>query len=368
MATDPAANRRLLAALRPWLLEQGADPDDVVVDHVSTPTSGGFSNGTWLFRVQWPDGSVHESRELVLRTPPAGPTFLHLPTLDLQGEVMAALGDSAVPVPRVLWRGREEDDTPYLLMGRVAGRPPADSPPYTEGGWILDLPPGARRRLHDAAVEAMAAVHAVDLAAVEIPSLERPEPGRTALDLRLAFYEAYYDYVARELGSAHVHVERGLAWLRDNRPAEEEDAVLNWGDSRFGNLIFEPGGTEVAALLDWEFACVASPAHDVAHWMFADRYFTEGIGVPRPEGFPTGAEQLDHYRALTGRALDDLPYYEVALATQSAINVMRVAQVSIAAGWMPAAPGAGIETGSTLILRRLLGDRVEGAATHFAKS
>ncbi|TYL55489.1 phosphotransferase family protein [Nocardioides sp. BGMRC 2183] len=364
----PDEKERPLAAVRAWLEATDPHASDPVVDRVLTPSSGGFSNGTWVFRARWRTrGAIEVERELVLRTPPAGPTFLHVPTLDLQADLMRGLARSAVPVPEILLRAEDGDGTPYFLMERVTGRPPADSPPYTEAGWIVDLAPERRRRVHEAAIEAMAAVHAVDPRPLRVPDLASPTEHRSALDIRLDFYEAYYDYAATELGAAHPHVERGLRWLRGNRPADEGESVLNWGDSRFGNLLFEPEGTGVTALLDWELACVASPAHDVAHWLFADRYFTEGIGVPRPDGFPTAEEQLDHYRALTGRRLDDLSYYDVALATQSAINVMRVARVSIDAGWLPATPGAGIETGSTLILRRLLGDAVGGSAAHFAK-
>ncbi|GGJ41089.1 phosphotransferase family protein [Streptomyces brasiliensis] len=354
-----------LDAVQPWLEATYDGVRDITVDEVGTPSSGGFSNGTWTFRVRWTGTDGPGTRRLVLRTPPQGPTLLHVPTLGLQCEVMQALSAvGTVPVPRVVWRS---PDPEYFLMEYVPGRPGPDSPPYTVSGWIVDLDPPGRRRVHEAAIEAMAAVHAVDHTRVDVPSLERPTAGRSALGLRLDYYRAHYDHAACELGYGNPHVERGFAWLEANRPAAEAEPVLTWGDSRLGNVLFSDDGPEVVALLDWEFACLASPAHDLSHWLFADRYFTEGIGAERPEGFPTRAEQLDYYRQLTGRALDDLPYYDVALAVQSAINMMRVAKMSLDAGWLAPHPDLGIDTGSTHILRRLLGDRVDAAPRPFSK-
>jgi aminoglycoside phosphotransferase (APT) family kinase protein len=362
----------LCKAVSPWLAEAVPGARDLWVDGRSVPKAGGFSNGTVLFTAHWTNDAGPDSRRMVLRTPPEGPTFLHYLTLNLQADVMIGLRETmSVPVPNVVW---VEHDTsyigsPYFLMEHVANsRPGPDSPPYTQSGWIIELSPAERRRLHEAAIEAIAALHALDTTTLGMPALARPSETRSALDLRLDFCQSYYEYAARELGAANPHVERGLAWLERNRPTAPADPVLTWGDSRIGNLLFRADGVEITALLDWEFACLASPSHDIAHWLYAQRYFTEGIGTSLPEGFPDREETIAYYQKLTGRTLEDLPYYDVMLALLGAVNMMRVASVSVAAGWLSPDSDMAINNGGTHILRRLMGDVVTQAqASAFLK-
>lgn len=176
--------------------------------------------------------------------------------------------------------------------------------------------------------------------------------------------------LARGLRPAHrsAHAGGGGADADLDQPTAPAAPVLTWGDSRIGNLLFEGQGVEVTALLDWEFACHASPAHDIAHWLYAQRYFTEGIGTPLPSGIPDRSETIAIYEGLTGLSLDDLPYDDVTLAVNGAINGMRVAAISIEAGWLPPDTDLGLESGGTHILRRLLGDQVAQSSRSFAKS
>ena len=65
---------------------------------------------------------------------------------------------------------------------------------------------------------------------------------------------AYYEWVIGD-GPRIPILERSLAWLADNLPADEGPPVLSWGDARIGNVIyrdFAPVG-----VLDWEMAGVA---------------------------------------------------------------------------------------------------------------
>ena len=51
--------------------------------------------------------------------------------------------------------------------------------------------------------------------------------------------------------SRYPLIERGVAWLRSNAPAEGSTALC-WGDSRLANQIFD--GLECVAVIDWEMA------------------------------------------------------------------------------------------------------------------
>jgi aminoglycoside phosphotransferase (APT) family kinase protein len=58
-------------------------------------------------------------------------------------------------------------------------------------------------------------------------------------------------------------VELGLRWLRANRPAPAEPALVH-GDFRLGNFIVDEDG--LAAVIDWELAHLGDPAEDVG-WL-----------------------------------------------------------------------------------------------------
>ena len=51
-------------------------------------------------------------------------------------------------------------------------------------------------------------------------------------------------------------------------------------------MVFQDAGC--AAVLDWEMVTVASPALDLAWWIFIDRHHSEGCETPRLAGFPVG--------------------------------------------------------------------------------
>ena len=82
--------------------------------------------------------------------------------------------------------------------------------------------------------------------------------------------------------------------------------MLLWGDARIGNIIFD--GTRPAAVLDWEMVTLGSPEMDLAWSIFLDRHHSEGMGLPRLEGFPSYEETVERYEALTGFEVQDLHY------------------------------------------------------------
>jgi aminoglycoside phosphotransferase (APT) family kinase protein len=74
--------------------------------------------------------------------------------------------------------------------------------------------------------------------------------------------------------------ELGLRWLRDNRPAAREPAVVH-GDFRNGNLIVGPDG--IRAVLDWELAHIGDPLEDLGWlcaraWRWGQRPVVGGMG------------------------------------------------------------------------------------------
>ena len=175
---DPAATA---ATLSDWLRGRLPDARDVAVVDLEIPQGSGFSNETILFDASWSDGGAARRRELVLRAqPPSYALFPHIDVISQQFRTMQLLGEHTdVPVPRVRW---EEEDPgvlgqPFYVMDRAHGQVPPDNPPYTQAGFVVDLAPDERGRLHRNGLEAMTRVHRVDWRAIGFQHLDRPKHG-----------------------------------------------------------------------------------------------------------------------------------------------------------------------------------------------
>ncbi|NNL67924.1 MAG: phosphotransferase [Myxococcales bacterium] len=126
--------------------------------------------------------------------------------------------------------------------------------------------------------------------------------------------------------------EPALEWLEKNAPTGEP-TVLNWGDARIGNMIFEGG--RCRAVLDWEMVTIGSPDADLAWFLFLDRHHSEGIGAPRLAGFPSREDTIARYAEQTGHTPRHLPYYEAFAAFRFSVIMIRLADQFVALGLMP---------------------------------
>jgi aminoglycoside phosphotransferase (APT) family kinase protein len=167
----------------------------------------------------------------------------------------------------------------------------------------------------------MARIHRLDPHAAGFSFLARPELGATPFRQQLAYYERYLAWAAR--GLPQPTLEAALVWLRAHEP-EDPRTVLLWGDARIGNIIFD--GTRPAAVLDWEMVTLGSPEEDLAWTIFVDRHHSEGMGVPRLEGFPSTEETVERYEALTGFEVRNLHFWQVFAGFRFAVIMARIAQ------------------------------------------
>jgi aminoglycoside phosphotransferase (APT) family kinase protein len=350
--TDLEAARE---ALEGWLRRKLGDRAHVAVSALSTPTASGFSNETLFFDVSSDDLGTTRRQSMVARLQADGPGLYPVSDITVQYRIMAALGEStSVPVPAMLWL--EEDPSilgaPFFVMTGVDGRVPADDPPFTASGWVLDLTPYERAELNDNALRVLAEIHALDPVELGLEFLSRPELGDSPLDQEIAFYERYYAWAAE--GRSHPTLEAAFRWIHGNRPTEPETAVLSWGDARIGNMIF---GTErqVLAVLDWEMATIASPEQDLGWWLFFHRHHTEGVGLPHPDGFPNRDEVVRRYEELSGRKVRNLDFYEAFAALRGATIMVRLARMMIGAGLLSPEADMAENNGSSRILADLCG-------------
>jgi aminoglycoside phosphotransferase (APT) family kinase protein len=341
-------------ALLTWLQAQLPGATDVRIDKLTVPQASGLSNLTILFDAAWTqDGEAH-AEALVARVAPDGPAVFMTYDLGKEFRVMRALADrTPVPVPRTRWV--EEDPAhlgaPFLVMDRASGEIPADDPPFTTGGWVLDLDDAGRRTLVERSLQVLADLHAVDWQGLGLGFLA-PEDGSDPFDRDLALWREVFDW-ARD-GGGNPTVEAGLAWLDEHRPDDDRAPVLNWGDARPGNLMF---GEDLAvnAVLDWEMVTVGQPDAELGWYLFMQRHHTEGIGAPLPSGFPDRDETIALYERLSGRAVPHVDYYEVYAAVRLSILMHRAGTLMIEVGLMPPEATMHLNNPASQLLAKLIG-------------
>lgn len=351
--------------LADWLTSRLPEAQDVTVTDVREPGSSGLSNETVLFTATWREDGVQQTRDMVARVQPHGPGMYPEYDLSKQTEVIKALAErSPLKVPDVYFF--ESDlavfGSPFLVMQRVDGRIPADDPPFTAAGWVLDLTPEQRRQMWHNAVEALAQVHSVDWRALGLDFLDTPE-NRSGLEADLAWCRRTFAWAAE--GEPNPTIEAALDWLDEHRPEDGPEKVLNWGDSRVGNIIFSDDLT-AAGVIDWEAVALGSREQDLGWWLFNLRHHTEGVGLPLPDGVPDRAETIELYQRISGHQVNDIDYFEALAGTRLAIFMVRAAHMLIAAGLLPAdSPMAQSNPASQLVAKLLGLPAPKGETTTF---
>jgi aminoglycoside phosphotransferase (APT) family kinase protein len=334
------------AALPAWLQQQLPDATDLRVSDLIAPQSSGFSNETLLFDLEYRRAGQSERHPLVVRIEPIGFQVFPEYDLGLQFRTMQILAQTAVPVPRMYWIETANRDLlggAFYVMGQVRGRVPTDNPPYHAGGWMTEVAPAERAAIWWAGVETLATIHRLDYQALGFDFLAKPELGATPVDWQLAYYTRYLAWAGRSL--PHPTIEAAFGWLARHKPSGEP-VRLSWGDARIGNMIFD--GTRTAAVLDWEMVTLGSPEMDLGWSIFLDRHHSEGLGVPRLEGFPSYEATVERYQALTGHTVRHLHYYQVLSGFRFAVIMLRIAQQMVTYGGMDEAGGRAFELDNTV--------------------
>lgn len=341
--------------LTKWLQGRLPGATDVAVTDLEIPSANGKSSETAMFTATWRKDGRKVREQLVARVEPTGEVLF--PNYDISAEyqVMKAVGEhTTVPVPTVRWSETDPSvlGAPYLIMDRADGEAPPDEPPFPTGSWVVDLPPDAQARLYDNALKAFAQIHLADPRELGLSVLSDPKRGLGGLDQQIPHYERFFR--AAGGNEANPTIEAAFDWVKTHRPPPEEHLVLSWGDARLGNIMFDQHQS-VTAVLDWELAGLGSPELDLGWWLFFDRHHSEGVGAPRPPGFPEPANVVARYEELTGRAVQNLEFYEVFAALRCSVMVVRIAQIMTLGGLLP--PGAGMAQSNPAshLLAKILG-------------
>jgi aminoglycoside phosphotransferase (APT) family kinase protein len=271
-----------------------------------------------------------------------------------------------VPVPGVL--GYEPDPAvlggPFLLMERTHGRVMADNPPFTAEGWLLDLEPAEQERHHDAGLKVLADLARFDWQAAGLDFLDR----RGACGSVVERLEFLGDLLERTAGGRNFPLHRAaLDSLRRERPTEDGPAVLSWGDARPGNLMYAHDDAVITAVLDWEQATIGSSELDLGWWLFSNRIYSDGFGLPLPPGFPDRSATIARYEQLSGHSVRDIDFYEAYAGAQIAVIMIGIADRLVAAGAVPTDADMQNHNPVTVALADLLGlPRPDGGGASWA--
>lgn len=277
-----------LAAVADYLARQG-----MAVDHAAGAVrlSGGLSNLNYLVTV--------DGRKVVLRRPPCGevPAGAHdmvrehtilsrlSPVFALAPDSFHLCDDSAViGVPFQLLEYRNG----FVVRGDCLPRRFEDAE--------------ARHALCEEMVRALAALHAVDAAAIGLGQFGRPD----------GFFQRNVEGWHKRAGKITSdpttlnHVERIVRWLRENVPCLSAPTLLH-SDFKLDNCMLEADG-RIGTLLDWDMGTRGDPLMDLATLI---SYWAEP-GDPdcmrrlrqmptASPGFMRRADVIDAYARLTGR-------------------------------------------------------------------
>lgn len=284
----------------------------VRIADVAIPEGTGMSSETLLMTL-----NHGQSDSIVVRLAPDMNDWPVFPVYDLaaQARAMSLVGSrSSVPVPEVLFV--ETDSTilgsPFLVMKRVTGRALPDMPPYVFGGSYMDaLTVEDQRRLGRSVAALQARIHAIDLDAAERDGVDLsflPPRHGSAIERLLAEQRAYYDWARGDLRLPII--ERALERLDATAPRNPGPTVINWGDARPGNVLFE--GLLPTAVLDWEMVNLGPAGVDVGWLIFMHRFFQSLADVFEMPGFPEFCRADDittAYVEAGGRPIEDLDWY-----------------------------------------------------------
>ena len=319
------------SALGDWAKEK-IGPDATITD-VASPGNG-MSSETVLFTVHRSSGDDSQYAARLAPLPELYPVFPQY-DLELQHRCMDLVRTHTdVPAPEVVWYEPDSKwlGTPFLVMRRITGDAPPDIPPYVFGGWMMDASPEERLRLQNSSVSVIARLHEITPENHDLAFLAQPAHGSSPLDQQLGYQRWYYEW-ARD-GVSYPLIERTFRWLDDNRPAEGP-TVLNWGDSRIGNILYRD--FEPVAVLDWEMATVGPAEIDVAWMVFLHRFFNDLAQKFELPGIPDFMQRDDVARAyeqMTGRKVGPLEWFEVFAALRFAVVSIRTSTRGIAYGTM----------------------------------
>lgn len=229
-----------------------------------------------------------QNASYVLRRKPPGKLLKSAHAIEREFQVLRALRETAVPVPRtfVFCEDAAVIGAPFYIMSHVSGRSFIDP-------IVPDLRQDAaqRAKLYDRMNAVLAAIHSVDIKAAGLSTFGKPgNYYARQLDRWTQQYKA-------SAASGNDDMNALIRWLEVNTPDDDGRASLVHGDYRIDNMLFAKTDCEVLSVLDWELATLGHPFSDLAYQCMQWRMPHDAPlqGLENVERAPLGIPSEDDY-------------------------------------------------------------------------
>ncbi len=213
--------------------------------------------------------------------------------------------DTAVLAPRALWLEDAGDvlGRPFFVMERVPGTVYEMQAPREP-----EVSADGVKRMCESMAEQIAAIHTVDIAAVNLESMD---DGGHHLDREIEHWSSEMRRVQRGTLPA---LERLLRELKENQPTPSPVVTLVHGDAKPGNFAF--AGDEVSAVFDWELTTVGDPMTDIG---YLELLWRMPVGIPSHDAALSIDDVIAHYVAASGFTVANREWYRAFNAFKLAV-------------------------------------------------
>lgn len=306
--------RALEAYARPRLAEVCRDDFDAGAQLAVEQFPGGHSNLTYLLRFG--------AREFVMRRPPFGTVAPRAHDMAREFRILQCLHTvfPLAPRPFLLCEDAGVVGATFYIMERRRGLVVrSEEPPELAGR------PEERRRASAAIADALADLHAVDVAAHGLDSLGKPA-GFVERQVR-GWAERWRRSQTDELAEMDALAD----WLTARLPPDPARAVMVHGDYKLDNVMLDAGDVgRVVGVFDWEMCAVGDPLVDLGillgywvHTATGTRRDTISAVTDR-DGWFTREELIERYGSRTNFDLSRLSFYEVFAVFKLAVIVQQI--------------------------------------------
>ena len=265
--------------------------------------------------LQFPNGSANLTylvsfggRKLVVRRPPFGALAPGAHDMGREYRTLSRLWRGYDRAPRALLFCESPDviGAKFLVVEYRSG-----VVIWSEIPLSMALVPDVARKIGFAVVDALAELHSVEPAAVDLADLGRPAG---FLERQLAGWRKRWDLVAEANGDGQAELLSDR--LVERMPVSGSPAIVH-NDFKIDNCQFAPGEPDrVVSVFDWDMATIGDPLVDLGtllnYWPDPSDGGDGALAVPGLEklGLPTRAEVVARYRQSSGRELGDIDWYE----------------------------------------------------------
>ena len=263
--------------------------------------AGGLANLNYLIRL---DGNL-----AVLRRPPLGELPAGSYDMAREHRILSRLPDALAFVPRGLFLCTDASvlGAPFQVLEYRPGLVIREHMPPE-----LAARPGIGGRLSQVLLETIAAIHAVDTAAIGLDDLGRPD-GFLA---RAVSGWRRRGLAAKEAGTDGLHAALG-AWLEAHLVPDGRPGLLH-NDFKLNNMILDPADLSPVAVVDWDQGTRGDPLFDFAtllsYWVHAEdpQPMHDMAQMPSVEAHLCArSEAVASYAGLTGRDVSDFLFHRV---------------------------------------------------------